>query len=227
MAADAYSPRSFMATLPGPDHDALLAIGHRRTYTRGDPLIRAGEKADSAIVVLTGQVKIHKHASDGAEVVLGLSGPGDLLGELSVLPGSTRSASATALGDVAGQVIGVPDLRAFLGRHPQATLALLDLTLTRLHVADRRRVEFATSESLARVASRLTELAERFGATGPDGTVQVGMPINQEELASWSASSKESTARALRTLRELGLIETHRMRFTVRDLDRLRAHANT
>ena len=225
MAVDTYSPRSFMATLPAPDRDALLAIGHHRSYARGELLIRSGDRADSAIVVRSGQVKIHKNAADGAEVLLGLSGPGDLLGELSVLPGTTRSASATALNDVASQVISVPDLRAFLGRHPEATLALLDLTLHRLHIADRRRVEFATSESLARVSSRLVELAERFGSAEPDGTVQVAMPINQEELASWSASSKESTARALRTLRDLGLIETHRMRMAVRDLARLRSHA--
>jgi CRP/FNR family cyclic AMP-dependent transcriptional regulator len=75
------------------------------------------------------------------------------------------------------------------------------------------------------VASRLVELTERFGAERADGSLEVGLPINQEELASWSASSRESTARALRTLRELGLIETSRLRLIVRDLERLRSHA--
>jgi CRP/FNR family cyclic AMP-dependent transcriptional regulator len=116
-------------------------------------------------------------------------------------------------------------LRAFLASHPESALQLLDLTLGRLHVADARRLEFATSGSLAPVASRLVELAERFGDAREDGAVQVGLPINQEELASWSASSRESTARALRTLRELGLIETSRLRMVVLDLERLRSHA--
>jgi CRP/FNR family cyclic AMP-dependent transcriptional regulator len=160
-------------------------------------------------------------------VVLGLSGPGDLLGEITAVGGAARSASATALHDVRAAVLSVPDLRSFLAAHPRATLALLDLTLSRLFVADARRVEFATSESLARVSSRLVELAERFGSLGEDGTIEVGLPINQEELASWSASSKESTARALRTLRELRLIQTRRMRLTVLDLERLRSHAPT
>jgi CRP-like cAMP-binding protein len=75
------------------------------------------------------------------------------------------------------------------------------------------------------VGARLVELAERFGQPGDDGAIEVGLPINQEELASWSASSKESTARALRTLRELGLIRTHRLHLTVLDLERLRVHA--
>ena len=224
-AQEAFAARSFMASLPIPDRSALLDVGHGRAWERGELLVRAGDPADSAIVLLAGQVKIHKHGADGSEVVLGLSGPGDLLGEITAIGGAVRSASATALSEVSARVVPVPDLRAYLAAHPRATLALLDLTLTRLHVADARRVEFATSESLARVASRLVELAERFGARQQDGTVDVGLPINQEELASWSASSKESTARALRTLRDIGLIQTRRMGLVVVDLERLRSHA--
>jgi CRP-like cAMP-binding protein len=122
-------------------------------------------------------------------------------------------------------VIPVPELRAFLSAHPAAMLQLLTLALGRLYNADERRLEFATAESLPRVASRLVELAERFGEPGANGVVEVGLPINQEELASWSASSRESTARALRTLRELQLIETRRLRLTVLDLEKLRLHS--
>ena len=158
-----------------------------------------GERADTAIVLLGGLVKIHKRGTLGEEVILGLCGPGDLLGEIAAVRDAVRSATATALEAVHALVLGVLDLRAFLTAHPRATVALLDLALARLHVADERRVEFATAGSLARVSSRLIELAERFGSPGQDGAIEIGLPINQEELASWSASSKESTARALRT----------------------------
>src|SRR5690242_692041 len=93
--------------------------------------------------------------------------------------------------------------------------------------AAERGIEFATAGSLARVSSRVLELAERFGEVRGDGTIEVPLPISQEDLASWSASSRESTARALRTLRELGRIETHRLRLTVLDVDALRRHAET
>jgi CRP-like cAMP-binding protein len=75
------------------------------------------------------------------------------------------------------------------------------------------------------VASRLVELTARFGVSGANGKIDVALPITQEELASWTAASRESTARSLRTLRTLGLIETHRRRLIVLDLDGLRAHA--
>jgi len=217
--------QSFLESLDHADRAALLAIGHPRRWGRGELLIRAGDRADSAVVLLEGHVKIHQAGAQGAEVVLGVSGPGDLLGEISAVGDAKRSANASALDDVSASILSVPDLRGFLTTHGRASLALLELALGRLHVADARRVEFATSESLARVSSRLVELAERFGTAGEGAAIEVGLPINQEELASWSASSKESTARALRTLRELGVVETHRLRLTVLDLDRLRMHA--
>jgi len=214
-----------MESLPEPDREALLTIGRHREWHRGDLVVRAGDRADSAIILLEGLTKIHRHGADGTEVVLALSGPGDLLGEVTAVRDAVRSATATALAPVRASALPVPELRSFLASHPHATLALLDLALTRLHNADARRIEFATSETLGRVTSRLIELAGRFGDERADGAIDVELPITQEELASWSASSRESTARALRTLRELGLIETHRLRLTVLDPHRLAAHA--
>jgi CRP/FNR family transcriptional regulator, cyclic AMP receptor protein len=225
VAAPEFARQSFMESLPVPDRQALLETGRRKAWEAGEFVMRDGETADSAVVLLTGLAKIHKTTTEGVDVVLGLSGPGDLLGEVSAVREAVRSASVTALDKVEALVLAVPDLRGFLSRHPQAALALLDLALRRLYVADARRMEFASSESLPRVTSRLVELAERFGRPLDGGAIEVALPFAQEELASWSASSRESTARALRTLRELGLIETHRLAVTVLDLERLRAHA--
>jgi CRP-like cAMP-binding protein len=218
-------PRSFLESLLEPDRNALLSAGRSRLWQRGDLLVRTGDPIDSATVLLSGSVKVHKTAAEGAEVVLALLGAGDLLGEMSAVREAKRSADATALEDVEAVVIPVPDLRAFLSAHPNAMLALLEMAVARLHVADLRRIEFATAGSLARVATRLVELAERFGITREDGAIEVGIPLTQEELAAWSASSRESTARALHTLRKLNVLETHRRRLVVRDLEKLRPHA--
>jgi CRP/FNR family cyclic AMP-dependent transcriptional regulator len=224
VASDLSPTPTFLQSLLEPERAALLATGRARRWGTSEILVRRGDPADSAIILVTGLVKIHTSVQ-GAEVLLSLSGPGDLLGEATAAAGpAVRSATATALEPVEGVVIAVPILRAFLADHPRATVALLDLALARLYIADARRMEFATSESLARVAGRLLELAQRFGEQRPDGAIDVALPITQEELASWSASSRESTARALRTLRSLRLIETYRRGVTVLDLNALRSH---
>jgi CRP/FNR family transcriptional regulator, cyclic AMP receptor protein len=217
--------KTFLESLSDADRDALLGLGHRREWTAGSVLVRTGEPADSAIVLLSGWVKIHKMATAGDEVLFAIAGAGDLFGEMSAIRASPRSATVTALTAADGVVVPATDLRSFFARHPPAVVALLDLALTRLYTADMQRLEFVASDSLGRVTSRLIELAERFGELRDEGAIEVPLPLNQEELASWSGASRESTARALRALRQLGLIRTHRLHLTVLDLERLRHHA--
>jgi CRP/FNR family transcriptional regulator, cyclic AMP receptor protein len=217
--------KTFLQSLSDSDRETLLALGHRREWGSGGVLVRTGEPADSAIILLAGLVKIHKMASGGEEVLFAIAGAGDLFGEMSSIRAAPRSATVTALTAVDGVVLSAADLRSFFSRHPHTVIALLDLALTRLYTADMQRLEFVASDSLGRVTSRLVELAERFGEEHDGGAIEVPLPLNQEELASWSGASRESTARALRALRQLDLIRTHRLHLTVLDLDRLRNHA--
>src|ERR1700733_13818284 len=109
----ALTPTS-LQSLQEPERAALLEIGRARRWESGEMLVRRGDRADSAIVLLTGLVKIHTSV-EGAEVLLSLSGPGDLLGEATAaFRDAFRSATATALEPVEGVVIAVPSLRAFL-----------------------------------------------------------------------------------------------------------------
>lgn len=209
--------------IPSPDR-LLLSAGHRRSWAARQAVYREGDPDHTVLVISSGLVKVHTHGTEGDELILGLCGPGDVLGEGSAAGGAPRSAAGTALENVTAISIYADEIRAILAADPNLSLALLRLTRIRLHQADARRLESATAESLGRVISRLLELAERFGVTEADSRVDVPMPITQEELASWAGVS-ESTGRALRTLRGLGLIETGRRRVRLADVARLRQHA--
>jgi CRP/FNR family transcriptional regulator, cyclic AMP receptor protein len=74
------------------------------------------------------------------------------------------------------------------------------------------------------VARRLVDLGARFGEETPEGTC-VHLPLSQEELATWCGSSREATAKALRTLREVGAIATARRTVTITGEEELRRHA--
>jgi CRP-like cAMP-binding protein len=157
--------------------------------------------------------------------VLALRGPGQVIGELSIIDGEPRSASAIALEPVEAAIVRAAEVSRALEEDASFAREMLRALAARLRDADRRRVEFATLDTLARVSRRLLELAERFGEPGPDGDTVVALPLSQEELASWCAASRESTAKALRTLRDVGTITTGRRTVTIADAGALARYA--
>jgi CRP-like cAMP-binding protein len=215
---------SFWEALTPPDAAALEARGVRRSFARGHAICHAGQIADRVLILRSGRVKVTAPSASGREIVLAFNVPGELVGELAALDGGVRSASMVALEAVDVLALAPEHFRAFLDAHPAAALALVRTLGRRLRDADARLMEFATVDSLGRVAIRLVELCERFGE--PDGDqIDVALPLSQEELAGWACTSLESTARALQTMRSLGWIETRRRAIRVLDLAALRRAA--
>jgi CRP/FNR family transcriptional regulator, cyclic AMP receptor protein len=202
---------------------ALRSEGRRVRFRRGQALFTQGDRAERVFVIERGWVMITSMAPGGREIVLGLRGPGDVIGDLSALDDAPRSATALAVGEVEATVTPSSALTRALSDGGTA-MDLLRVLASRLRDADRKRLEFAALDTLGRVAWRLDELSERFGEQTADG-IEVELPLSQEQLASWCGASREATVKALATLRKLGCIATGRRSVLIRDLDALRRHA--
>jgi CRP/FNR family transcriptional regulator, cyclic AMP receptor protein len=202
----------------------LREQGTSRSFRRGAALFSEGDVADRVFLIERGWVTLGTATPAGGEVILGLRGPGDVVGELSALDGEPRTATALAVGAVEAVVTPARLMIAMLGRDPELSAELLRLLAGRLRESDRQRREFAMLDSLGRVARRLLELAERFGEPSGDG-VRVELPLSQEQLASWCGCSREATVKALRTLRQVADVTTGRRTITLRDPELLRRHA--
>jgi CRP/FNR family cyclic AMP-dependent transcriptional regulator len=202
---------------------ALRGEGRRVQFRRGQALFTEGDLAERVFVIERGWVMISSIAPGGREIVLGIRGPGDVVGDLSALDSAPRSATALAVGDVEATVAPGSALTRALNDIGKAT-ELLRILAARLRDADRKRLEFAALDTLGRVAWRLQELGERFGEETSEGVV-VELPLSQEQLASWCGASREATVKALSALRSLGCIATGRRSVMIRDAEALRRHA--
>jgi CRP/FNR family cyclic AMP-dependent transcriptional regulator len=214
----------FLSELAPDERTELEALGTVRRYSHGDVLFHEGDDAGAVVVLLEGRVKAAQ-VSDGREVILAFPGPGELLGELSAVDGRPRSGTVRAIDDVEALVIPGSAFRAFLDRRPRIALVLLRSVAARLRESDRQLVDYAVNDVVVRVAGRLVELCDRFGATGQDGRVDTGLAITQDELASWAGASREAVAKAMAILRALGWVQTERRRILVLDLPALRRYA--
>ncbi len=224
MTAEGATAGPFLAALDDEDARELRALGRLRRYAPGDTIIHQDDDPGGISVLLSGRAKVVVLSSGGKEVLLAFRGPGDIVGEVAALAGRTRSCSVRALDEVETLAVGAADFRRFLGTHAAASLELVLMLIERLQSADDARLEFAAHDVVGRVARRLIELCERFGEPSEEG-IAVTVAISQEELAAWTASSREAVVKAMRLLRELGWIENRRRRIVVRDLEALRRYA--
>lgn len=225
MALERLEAGTFLALLADVDRDALLRLGGVRAFGSGDRLMHQGEPGDVVLVLLTGHVKASYVDARGHEMVLSWRGPGDVLGELTFMHSDPRSSNVTAIEPVQARTLAASEFRAFLVQRPAAALALIDVLTKRFRDANVKRVQFGDLDTVGRVAARLVELCDRYGDRTEAG-IRITLRVTQDDLGSWTASSRAAVAGALRTLRELGWITTERRQLTVLDLDALTRRAS-
>jgi CRP/FNR family transcriptional regulator, cyclic AMP receptor protein len=215
-------PGEFVTRLTPDELSALYAAGRPRKWERGATVCTEGDVSDWVLILTAGRVKVSSHTEGGSEVVLAVRGPGALLGEFAAIDGLPRSATVTALEPVEG--VTVRDFSGYLHDHGRVAVMLMQMVTGKLRDADRKRIEYGAFDTTGRVATRLLELAERYGEMS-NGAVKVALPLSQDELAGWTGASREAVSKALRSLRDRGLIETGRRRVIVHDMEGLRKRA--
>jgi CRP-like cAMP-binding protein len=216
----------FLDALTDEEVADLHAAGRRRAYGANVTLFHEGDDAGPVVVLLSGRVKVATIGGAGREAIMAVRGPGDLIGELSAIDNGSRSGTVTTLEAVEALLVPGSAFAALLERRPRIALVILRMVVARLRYADAQQTQFATHDVVGRVARRLVELGERFGETAGDGRIEIALPLSQEELASWTGSSREAVSKALQQLRSLRIVETGRKHLTVLDPEALRRRAD-
>jgi CRP/FNR family cyclic AMP-dependent transcriptional regulator len=198
--------------------------GRPRRFRPRQRLFREGEPGDHVLAILSGRVKVSIQTRSGREILLAMKVPGDLVGELSVIDGRPRSATAIALDPVEALVVPAPAFTEFVEGHPRIAVRLLHMLAEQIRDADRRSLDRDTGDITCRVARRLVDLAERLGEHRGSG-VEITLTLSQDDLAAWVGATREATSRALARLRGEGCVTTGRQRIVLTDLAALRQRA--
>jgi uncharacterized membrane protein len=107
------------------------------TFQAGELVFRRGDPGGAIFIVASGEVEIFIQDSLGERIVFETVKAGDFFGELSLLDGDPRSASALALANTTALKVDRADLRLLFSRHPDAALDVLGVIGRRLREADR------------------------------------------------------------------------------------------
>ncbi|WP_406385077.1 Crp/Fnr family transcriptional regulator [Streptomyces sp. NBC_01618] len=204
------------------DRVALLALGVPRRYGAGEVILSEQATTSYVVAILSGLAVVFVETGRGNRVILALRGAGELVGEQSAMDRRPRSATVTALGRMDAVVIPGDRFRGFLAGNPAAGALVLRQLSSRLRSADGERRSLASEKVLQRLAARLFELAHRTGHPNPDGSVTIDLALPQHDLAASVGATREAVAKALRVLRERGIVRTAARRLVVMDVEPLR-----
>jgi CRP-like cAMP-binding protein len=232
------APGSLVASLAripffaGLDADALqrVASGARtRRFRRGEVIFHAGDPGDGLFILISGEVKIALPSETGDEAILATLGAGDVFGELALLDGAPRSATATAR--VAAETVVLPRDRfhALIASEPAVRDALLASIAGELRRLTTHVEELHFLDMTGRLAARLVRLAEEARVAAPatgssgsggsePGSIRLRSSLTQAELASMVGCTRQSVNKLLGQFADDGLVRLDREGMTVTDL---------
>jgi CRP/FNR family cyclic AMP-dependent transcriptional regulator len=183
--------------------EALAAQGVQRRYRRGTLLIQEGETGDTLYIVLQGRLRAYLADNSGKELTLGLYGPLEYVGEMS-LDGGPRSANVEALEASLCSVVTRDILLAYIATHPEFALELMGRLICRARLA----TESARSVALIDVYGRLVRLLNQLACEpDPQGLRALRERITHQAMAQHLACSREMVSRLMRDLETGGYVE--------------------
>lgn len=187
---------------------ALMTHLQSRLYARRHQIYTEGEAGDTLYIVTSGKVKLGKRSPDGRSHLLAVVGPSEMFGELSIFDPGPRTATATALTDVAAVTVERDVFRAWVADRPEIAERLLRVLARRLRRTDNDLSDLIFTDVGARVAKHLLRLAQRF-AVQEDGAMRLTHNMTQEEIAQLIGTSRESINKALADFTHQGWIRVH------------------
>ncbi|MGE5595516.1 MAG: Crp/Fnr family transcriptional regulator [Hyphomicrobiales bacterium] len=215
-----------LARLPGDDMRALASKGRMRSYPPGTTIFGEGERGDSLHVVVDGRVRISVTSGSGDEATVAMVGPGDCFGELSLLDGRPRSASAITSSPTKTFVVTRDAFVEWIQERPAAALAILETLSLRLRRTDEALADLAFLDLAHRLAKQLIVLASMHTVDGaPSLDPPIRIHVTQGELASMLGVSRESVNKQLNAFAREGWLSLSRGAVILKQPEALRTFA--
>jgi CRP/FNR family transcriptional regulator, cyclic AMP receptor protein len=170
-----------------------------RECKAGDVLFREGDGGEEMFVIQSGTVQITKFVG-GEERPLATLGRGEFLGEMAILNGKPRSATAVVLEDARVLVIDAKTLETMIAKNTEIAMRLIKKLSRRLASADEMIQILLNPDPRARVLLGLKRHVEAFGEETPTG---VKVHLRPEELAAEVGTNPGDVEEVLSRLRRL------------------------
>ncbi|WP_129633245.1 Crp/Fnr family transcriptional regulator [Candidatus Oscillochloris fontis] len=191
-----------------------------QTFMRGATIFCQGSLGHTLYLIVAGQVRIYTNSQLGQEISVTIFRDGDFFGELSLLDGHERSASAVAMRTTTTLTLHRTAFLEAIRSDPDIAVSVLEELSARLRHSNTYIEHLASTSAPQRVVRTLLDLADQHGIV-EQGTTRINLHLTQDDLASLAGTTRETVNRVLGGLREQGLIQIERARLSVLNLAQL------
>jgi CRP-like cAMP-binding protein len=190
------------------------------SYPRGALIFRQGSEGDELHLIVSGQVRIYTNSELGQELSVRIFAGGDFFGELALLDGRPRSATAETMRPTTTLTLHRAAFLQAIEAFPGIAISVLEELSTRLRATNTYIEHLATHSAAQRVVRTLLDLADQHGIVERDAT-RINLHLTQDDLASLVGTTRETVNRVLSGLREQGLVRIERAQLSVINLPAL------
>lgn len=199
----------------------VLKFARWRDFPAGADVFSKADQAGHLFIIGRGRVKIYSASSGKKRKTFAYLGAGKFFGEMALLDGRDRSASAQAVEDTRLLLIHKRDFKTMLFNDPRLAIALLRTMSDRLRRANEEIEGLMFRNVLGRVSKALMTLAEQGGKRFRGGML-IGGKFTHQELADLVGTTREPLSRALAALRRADLIEVRHGQLFLRNPRKMR-----
>lgn len=198
--------------------ESVAASMRARRFRRGEVIFHLGDPGDALFVIVSGDVKISLPSETGDEAILATLRPGEVFGELALLDGAPRSATATAISPTETVVLPRERFRELIATEAGVRDALLASIAGELRRLTTHVEELHFLDITGRLAARLVRLAGEGGASAPDGSIRLRANLTQADLASMVGCTRQSVNKLLGQFTDDGYLRQDRDGIVILDL---------
>jgi CRP/FNR family cyclic AMP-dependent transcriptional regulator len=185
--------------------EALAPLWHPRICPRRTTLMTAQDDGELIYLLVSGSVKIFLERPNG-DVVLGLRGAGELLGEISLVDNGARTATVETMERSVVLWASRHEILRAIDRTPRIMHNLARILSSRLRLATAQIQALSRLDVRARLARQLLALADDCGQQKPAG-IFIPLRVTQNILAEMVGASRVSINLTFLEWRENGVIE--------------------
>ncbi|MEP7273784.1 MAG: Crp/Fnr family transcriptional regulator [Acidobacteriota bacterium] len=191
----------------------LGAMLHRKTYAAGATLMTVDQPGEAVYFILRGTVKVHVEQEDGRDVIISILGPGESVGEMSLLDHGGRSATILTIEESELLWLDRATFRRILLTIPMLAYNLACVLSARLRLANDQIQALASHETEDRIARHILAFARRYGQQMPNSDMHIPIRLTQSDIAALTGSSREHANRILVSYKKRGYLSTDRRHY--------------